>query len=270
MVHEKELKGGNISSVSTNGSIVFKDAKSQSVTIQRLLKHLQQKGVNFCPKPLGFDDYGREMLSYVKGSTTLDYPQVSLITERIDIVKRAALMLRELHDATLDFIRSDDDIWFLRYDGDLPKEVICHNDFAPYNVTFEDDLPIGLIDFDTACPAPRVWDIAYAAYRFIPLSKSVYDCNLGKYRDYDEDKDCEERRILLNEFLQNYGFNGDIGKYLVQRLESLVRLFDEECTKGNKVFIKMREEGHQDFYLNEIEFIKKNFYRWKGELYGTK
>ena len=258
--NERELAGGNISSVSTNGSIVYKDRKPQSVTIQRLLQHLQRKGITFCPKALGFDDTGREMLSYVNGNTIEDYPQVSLISQKIDIVKRAASMLRELHDATVDFTSQNDDFWFLKFDGNLPKEVICHNDFAPYNVTFENNLPVGLIDFDTACPAPREWDIAYAVYRFVPLSKSVYDCALGSYRDYDEEKDAEERKILMNEFLLTYGFHGNIGEYVIQRLSALIDLFDEECSKGNQAFIKMKQEGHQDFYLSEIEFIKKNYY----------
>ncbi|MCL2697599.1 MAG: aminoglycoside phosphotransferase family protein [Oscillospiraceae bacterium] len=259
---ERELTGGNVSTVTTDGSVVYKDRKPQSATIQRLLRHLQCKGIDFCPKPLGFDNRGREMLSFMPGNTIDDFPGVSLITDKIETVKQAASMLRKLHDATMDFTKQPDDVWFLRYDGDLPNEVICHNDFAPYNITFDNNLPVGLIDFDTACPAPRVWDIAYAVYRFVPLGESVYDCVSGAYRDYDKSKDCEERKILLGVFLNSYGFNDDIEEYIVQRLSALVNLFDEECAKGNQVFIKMKQEGHQEFYIREIEFIKKNYYDW--------
>jgi len=260
---ERELTGGNISSVSTNGRIVYKDRKPQSATIQRLLQHLQNKGITFCPKPLGFDNNGREMLSFMNGNTIENYPDVSSITHKIETVKQAASMLRKLHDATADFPKHPDDVWFLRYDGDLPKEVICHNDFAPYNITFENNLPIGLIDFDTACPAPGVWDIAYAVYRLVPLSESVYDCVAGKYRGYVQSKDCEEIKILLDIFLKTYGFNDVLEEYIIQRLSALVDLFDEECAKGNQAFIKMKQEGHQDFYIKEIEFIKKNYCDWK-------
>lgn len=262
MKKEIELVGGNMSSVFTDGSVIYKERKPQSETIQRLLLHLQYKGVLFCPKALGFHETNREMLSYVKGNTIEDYPQTHSIEIKLNAVKRAASMLREFHDATLDYTKQEDDIWFLNYDGDLPKEVICHNDFAPYNVTFENNFPIGLIDFDTACPAPRVWDIAYAVYRFVPLGKSVFDFNTGSYRDYDEAKDCEERKLLLNIFLSAYGYNDNIGDYVVQRLLALVSLFDEECEKKNPVFIKMKQDGHQDFYINEIEFIRHNIYRW--------
>ena len=97
----------------------------------------------------------------------------------------------------------------------------------------------------------------------MPLSKSVYGCVLGAYRDYDKSKDCEERKILLATFLNEYGLNDDVEEYIVPRLSALVALFDEECAKGNQAFIKMKQEGHQDFYLREIEFITKNYCDWK-------
>ena len=50
-----------------------------------------------------------------------------------------------------------------------PKEVVCHNDFAPYNCVFRDGRFVGAIDFDLCAPGPRIWDLAYTAYRFIPL-----------------------------------------------------------------------------------------------------
>jgi thiamine kinase-like enzyme len=260
---ERKLTGGNTSFVTTNGRIVYKDRKPQSATTQRLLQHLQSKGITFCPKPLGFDNNDREMLSFMCGNTIDDFPNVSSIDNKVETVKQAATMLRKFHDATIDFNRQDDDIWWLRYDGDLPKEVICHNDFAPYNITFENNSPIGLIDFDTACPAPRVWDIAYAVYRFVPLSESVYDCVSGTYRDYDKVKDDEERKTLLAAFLNEYGFYNDVEEYIIQRLSALVTLFDLECAKDNHAFVKMKQEGHQDLYIREIEFIKKNYCDWR-------
>jgi Ser/Thr protein kinase RdoA (MazF antagonist) len=51
-----------------------------------------------------------------------------------------------------------------------PDEVICHNDFAPYNFVFREHILHAVIDFDTASPGPRVWDIAYLAYRLVPLT----------------------------------------------------------------------------------------------------
>ena len=118
---ERELKGGNVSTVTTNGRIVYKDRKPQSITTQRLLQHLQNKGIDFCPKPLGFDNQGREMLSFMPGNTLDDFPCVASITDKIETIKQAASMIRKFHDATMDFETQPDDIWWLRYDGNLPK-----------------------------------------------------------------------------------------------------------------------------------------------------
>jgi aminoglycoside phosphotransferase (APT) family kinase protein len=35
---------------------------------------------------------------------------------------------------------------------------------------FEDGRLTGVIDLDLASPGPRMWDVAYAAYRFVPLT----------------------------------------------------------------------------------------------------
>ena len=49
--------------------------------------------------------------------------------------------------------------------------MICHNDFAPYNMVFRDHELIGVIDWDFAAPGPRLWDLAYLAYRIAPLMR---------------------------------------------------------------------------------------------------
>jgi thiamine kinase-like enzyme len=236
---DMEFKKGNISEVRRDGSVVHRDFKPQSKTIHRLLHHLEDKGIAFVPRFLGMSEDNREMLSFVDGETMEDYPAASDIQARMKTVQAAAKMLREYHDATLDFIRHPQDIWFLKYEGDLDKEVICHNDFAPYNVTFKENIPVGLIDFDTACPAPRIWDVAYAVYRFVPLGSEVYGPEEKRYRRYDKALDCAERKLLLKAFLDAYSDTGvnenlDVSNVLdnvIMRLQALVRLFDEECRK---------------------------------------
>jgi aminoglycoside phosphotransferase (APT) family kinase protein len=49
-------------------------------------------------------------------------------------------------------------------------EVICHNDLSPDNTVFHPaGDPRAFIDWDLAAPAPPLWDLAWAAYRFVPL-----------------------------------------------------------------------------------------------------
>jgi thiamine kinase-like enzyme len=48
--------------------------------------------------------------------------------------------------------------------------VICHNDFAPYNLVFTDWRPHAIIDFDTAGPRPRAWN---RVLRGLPLCPTL-------------------------------------------------------------------------------------------------
>ncbi|MDD6792702.1 MAG: phosphotransferase, partial [Thermobifida fusca] len=81
---------------------------------------------------------------------------------------RGGWLLRRYHDATVGFVPPRDAVWQLPERA--PREVICHGDVAPYNTVFRTGLPVAFIDFDAAHPGPRLWDLALAAYRFVPLS----------------------------------------------------------------------------------------------------
>ena len=265
MPETNEAKG-NLSDVIIRKDTVIRDLKPQSATIHRLLQHLEKKGLSFVPRFLGLADKTHESLSFVSGKTAEDYPLSGDITSQEKTVRAAATMLRALHDATLDFATSSEDVWFLSYEGPLKKEVICHNDFAPYNVTFENQLPVGLIDLDTACPAPRIWDIAYALYRFVPLGAEVYDLGKKAYREYCAETDANLRHHLIHAFLESYGDpaidSTSALEQVILRLQALVDLFDARCDAGDDAFIRMRQEGHQQLYRDEILFIKAHQQDW--------
>lgn len=42
--------------------------------------------------------------------------------------------------------------------------------FRSLPLMFKGGRSTGVIDFDTASPGPRIWDMAYPAYRSIPLT----------------------------------------------------------------------------------------------------
>jgi Ser/Thr protein kinase RdoA (MazF antagonist) len=115
------------------------------------------------PEPRGLDELGREVLSYIPGEVPHEMPDW-IWSERL--LMDVARALRQWHDATVDF-EFHDGTWSLASRG--PEEVVCHNDFAPYNCVFQDGLFVGAIDFDQCAPGPRLWDLAYTAYRFVPL-----------------------------------------------------------------------------------------------------
>lgn len=160
---EEELAGGNVAKVVRIGDTVRRSAGPWTPTIQRLLAHVRAKGLLWVPEPLGLDEAGREVLSFLPGTVPHDMPEW-IWTEQV--LKDVARALREWHDATVDF-SAPDARWGLPPTS--PREVICHNDFAPYNCIFSGSRLVGVIDFDVCSPGSRIWDLAYAAYRFVPL-----------------------------------------------------------------------------------------------------
>jgi hypothetical protein len=167
---EQPLSGGNMGGAVRVGATVRKARQAQSATIQRLLAHVRAQGVLWVPEPLGTDERGRSVWSFIAGEVVHDQPSW-LWSE--DILTTVASRLRQWHDATASFERRLDDVWW--WPGKRPAEVICHVDFAPYNHVFQDGQFVGAIDFDLCYPAPRLWDLAYTAYRYLPLTPHVED-----------------------------------------------------------------------------------------------
>ena len=135
-----------------------------TASVHALLAHLHARGIDWVPEPRGVAA-GQARVSWVEGEVPA-YPMPAYVWEPA-VLDRAASMLRELHDATEGFDRAGR-TWALPEHE--PAEVICHNDFAPYNLAFRDGLPAGAIDFEAASPGPRAWDLAYLAYRLVPLA----------------------------------------------------------------------------------------------------
>ena len=132
-------------------------------TIHRLLRHLHGRGIAWVPLPLGMTDEPepREVLTFLPGTVPQDPMPAWVWTDAVLV--DAAARLAALHGAGCDFDTAGG-CWQLPVHA--PAEVICHNDFAPYNLVFDAGRAIaGVIDWDTASPGPRVWDVAYLAYR---------------------------------------------------------------------------------------------------------
>jgi hypothetical protein len=161
------LTGGNMNTVVRIGETVRRQAGAWTSTVHRVLCHARERGVSWAPAPLGYDEVGREVLSFITGEVPHGMPEWVWLPVALTDTARA---LRQWHDATSSF-DGVGTVW--GFDAHEPREVICHNDFAPYNCVFRDGRFAGAIDFDLCSPGPRLWDIAYTAYRFVPLMPPV-------------------------------------------------------------------------------------------------
>jgi hypothetical protein len=160
----ERLPGGNMGGATRVGDIVREPTQPQSATIQRLVRHVRAQGVTWAAEPLGIEG-GYDLWRFIPGGVSHDDPHDDFPGV---VVEEVARRLREWHDATVTFPRTGKDKWW--WPGKRPDEVICHVDFAPYNHVFDNGRFVGAIDFDLCYPGPRLWDLAYTAYRYVPLT----------------------------------------------------------------------------------------------------
>ncbi|GAA1700054.1 phosphotransferase [Kribbella yunnanensis] len=133
-----------------------------------LLQLLEARGFTGAPRYLGQDDQGRDILTYVDGWV----PDCFQRWQNNQLVAFGNL-LRAFHEAT----RTG------------PHQVICHHDPGPNNAVFRNNLPVALIDFDTAAPGSPLEDLGYAAWTW---------CIASKHND--PDRQAAQVRVLADAY----------------------------------------------------------------------
>ncbi|WP_326644114.1 aminoglycoside phosphotransferase family protein [Nonomuraea fuscirosea] len=248
MPGEEVLTGGGVNHVVRAGATVRRPAGPWTPAVHALLRHLEARGFTGAPRAHGLDEHGREVLDFVPGEAA-DYP-LPAWSRTDDALTRAARLLRGYHDATADFAPPPDAVWY--FPPVEPAEVVCHGDVAPYNCVFRHGRPVALIDFDTAHPGPRIWDVAYAAYRFLPLHEPG---------DHDGLPLGEQaRRLRL--FADAYGLGAADRAALVRtaraRLHHLVAFMRERAAAGDAAFAGHVARGDDRFYEANIEHLGRH------------
>jgi hypothetical protein len=246
--NEQKLEGGNVSAVWRVGDTVCKPGAVWDVGVQALLRHLEEVGFDGAPRALGTDELGRSIVSFIAGDTYA-YPLPAHAWDD-DTLVAASRLLRAYHDATVGFVAPPDAGW----QGRTPPgaaEVVCHNDVAPYNMVFRNGRPVALIDFEMAAPGPRVWDAAYAAYRFVSLGVPADDAPPGP--------PCEQgRRLAL--FMRSYDAAFTAGELLdavVGRLAALCAFMQERAAADDPSFARHIAEGHAEIYERDAQYLSE-------------
>lgn len=113
------------------GSTARRPVSERTPFVQRLLGHLDAAGVPWAPCPLGIDDEGREVATWIVGEVAASGDDVDL--------PAMARVVRGLHDLS----------------GPLAggAECVLHDDLQPRNVVVRKGEPIGLIDWSRLDPA---------------------------------------------------------------------------------------------------------------------
>lgn len=247
-----ELAGGREGKIFKQGNLVTRPLNPWTKTIHAYLRHLHGQGVKFVPLPHNIDDQaGTEQVSFVEGEVC-NYPLNQAFASETALAS-AAKLLRQLHDASVGFLANlnGDETWMLP--SLKPAEIICHADYAPYNVVVKNSQTVGIIDFDTCHPGSRIWDIAYGIYRWAPMSRPDADEIVGT---------TDEHITRAKQFCNAYGLTNDqrqeILPIMIERLEKMVDYITTEAANGNQDFIANMRDGHHIHYQKDIEFLKTN------------
>lgn len=245
------LHGGRPNQIARTGNLVHRPSGPWSKSVHALLNHLHTVGFSAAPHPLGFDETGNEILTFLQGDVC-NYP-LSAAASSLTALESSAKLLRAYHDATVTFLQTHPAGQTWMFPARSPAEVICHGDFAPYNVVLDGDQAIGLIDFDTAHPGPRAWDLAYALYRWGPLSNAPDLVSFG---------DLDNRIARARRFCEVYGLAPADRAVLVDgvsaRLQALADHIVTEAAQGNQAFQANMADGHHLLYLADKAYIQAN------------
>ncbi|MFN8433556.1 MAG: aminoglycoside phosphotransferase family protein [Anaerolineales bacterium] len=257
---EIPLSGGNINSnVVRIGNTVRRATTKVSPTVHQLLLHLEAKGFVGAPRFLGIDEKQREILSYMEGETTFS----EALWQADSPLIATAQLLKNYHDATLDFPHKDGLVWGIAYPDISRHEVICHNDFAPYNFIFQSQSPCAVIDFDLVGPGPRVRDVAYAAYWLIPLS--FHSADLRPFAEADLKNGS--RRLHL--FCKTYGIH--VNEALMDIVYEVLCFMGDKTKMeeilGGEIAAKLEREGHVKHWQAEAQAFLENRSRFAKNLF---
>lgn len=233
-VDEHKLAGGRTNVVVRVGDTVHRRASAATTAVHALLRHLEAIDFKGVPRVHGFDDDGREVLSFVEGETVggqWPWPSWVFTDETIIQVGR---WMRAYHDATRTFVPPKDAVWLVGQPW-RPGMVIAHNDAAPYNAVWRNGALVGFVDFDIACPSEVELDLAYTALTWVPLHSGQ---SLGAKGPAGHD----ERRHRLGLLLDAYRYDGDrisFGATIAHRARLNAAVIRQQAAQGNPASVAL-------------------------------
>jgi len=225
---EESLAGDGVTQgIVRIGDTVRRPVRPFSRTIQAYLAHLHQAGFTGAPIPLGIDELGREVLSYVPG----DVPRNPLPPQTAgeEVLVALARLIRALHEASAGWTPPPDAVWggtpaSIRRTGHDANELVSHRDYYPGNVVFRDGLPAALIDF--GLDIPRRVAVFADAYRMSAEQRSAFaPFVIEMARRYFEDsRDSAELDPVFKRLWENGA------KYELPRAEQWLRRIAPDIT----------------------------------------
>ena len=197
------LAGGGRTAIARRGGIVLRETGVWAPSVHALLRHLDDVGFAGAPRVVGegFDDEGREVLTYIEGEVITPAPWSDAAI--FDLGR----LIRQLHDATGSFRPAPGAVWrpWFGREIDAP-DIIGHCDAAPWNIVARQGKPFALIDWEVAGPTNRLTELAMIAW----TNTQLYDDDVAEMNGLP---DAENRIRQVRILADSYGLEpkSDIG-----------------------------------------------------------
>lgn len=255
---EVPLEGGANSQAVRVGQTVHRLGGPWSPAVLDLLRHLEQQGFDGAPRAVGFDARGREVLSYVDGeaAAALPDPGAGVVAGdhwvwRDDVLVSLGSLVRAYHDAAATFP------WAGRHwqlDVRQPVETICHNDISPWNVVLRAGAPVALIDWESAAPGPRAWDLGYLAWRWVPFLTEE------RARAAGLPTTVAEKARRLRVLLTSYGVEPDVEllHIAIERMRQYLDHLWGLVAAGSEWQVRLARDGLLDDLAREIVWVEEH------------
>lgn len=244
------LHGGNVTGGLVRvGDTVRRPAGPWSRSVHELLVHLAAVGFDGAPRSLGFDEQGRHVLEFVPGVVAHPAPPGE---DQLDL-RRVGRLLRDLHDACAEHVPRPDAVWGVVIPPDR-QDLVVHHDAAPWNLVLGDRRWV-LIDWDTAGPGSRLWDLAYAAHGFVPLSPAVSPHLAG----------ARLRALAEGYRLDEQGRQELVG-LLHRRVLSMHDLLLDGARRRVQPWARLWDEGHGEHWRVDAEHVAEHEQVWRTAL----
>jgi hypothetical protein len=250
-VSDGELSGGRFASPVRRDQTVERQPGPGRAYVHDLLRYLESAGFQFAPRYMGMTADGRrEVLSYIAGE--IGFPPFAATVRSDDALVSVSRAIRALHDAAVGFEPSSPGPAFT-HDVCVPDQVDCvgHGDLAPWNFVFRGTEVAGIIDWDSAGPTSRAWDLCYAAYQLVPLMPGPDLEGWGWNLDVDR-----RRRLAL--FAETYDAGiapAELVDLAIVRLVSMAARMEREISLGNPAYSPHRKENHAEGYRRAAKFL---------------
>lgn len=169
---ETSLVGGR-STVTKLGDLVFRQSAPWSHTTVALLRHLEAEGFEYAPRIIGdgFDEQGREVLTFVEGESPHPYPWND------DALPMVGAILKKLHLTAASFTPPNDAVWRPWFGRTLGQpSAIGHCDTGAWNIIARHGLPVAFIDWEEAGPVDPLIELAQACW----LNALLFDDDLAE------------------------------------------------------------------------------------------